>query len=132
MKISTKQIEIEAYVNSWVIKSLHLPSCSKRDYQLSGAGLVFKIDDNLSAVFKHPLNQIKLKMLIQKEFKGHAHGLDTCAIGYLKIGSLPIVWQIKTVCKETGELVKAKHFNHRSINFVVTAYRATCFAKLES
>jgi len=123
--------QIESYVNSWVIRSLDLRECGKRNYQLGGAGLVFKIDKRLADIFTKCINEMKLKLLIQKEFKGvQLHKYDTNELGYLSIGSIPIVWHITNVNKDDGKLVKTKHFQHQHINFVVTVYKATDFAKL--
>tara|TARA_B100000767_G_C19556015_1_gene446993 strand:+ start:365 stop:520 length:156 start_codon:yes stop_codon:yes gene_type:complete len=43
--------EVEAYVNSGVIKALHLRDTSERSYKLAKAGLQFVIDERLQAAF---------------------------------------------------------------------------------
>ncbi|KXJ57286.1 MAG: hypothetical protein AXW17_03310 [Colwellia sp. Phe_37] len=124
--------EVEAYVNSNVIKVLHLRDTIERSYKLAKAGLQFVIDERLEVAFSKKINEMKLKLLIQKSFKGPLHLYDECSIGYIKINGLPAVWHITTVDKKTGERVKAKHFQHQDIVFKVTVFKAVDFAKTNS
>ena len=75
---------------------------------------------------------MKLKLCIQKSFKGPLHNYDECNVGYISMNGLPAVWHITTHDKKTGERVKAKHFNHQNIVFKVTVYKACDFAKNQS
>jgi hypothetical protein len=125
----SKHCEIEAYVNSGVIKALHLRDTPERSYKLAKAGLEFVIDERLQAAFTKRINEIKLKTYIQKSFKGPLHLYDECSLGYIAINGLPVVWHITTNDKNTGEIVKAKHFQHQDIAFKVTVYKACDFAK---
>ena len=129
-KSISKHCDIEAYVNSSVIKALHLRDTPERSYKLAKAGLEFVIDEKLQADFTKKINEMKLKLFIQKQFQGPLYDFDTCEIGYIKIGSLPVAWHITTHDKKTGEKVKAKHFQHESIAFKVTVYKACDFAKI--
>lgn len=119
---------MEAYVNLWVIKSLHLPDCPKRSYQLAKGGLIF---DNKLTSFQTPDDEIKLKLFIQNVFKQkeQLHNLDTCAIRFFEIDEIHAVCLITTLCKKTGELVKAKHFNHEDISFKVTIQPQASYLK---
>lgn len=126
----SKHCEIEAYVNSGVIKALHLRDTPERSYKLAKAGLLFAIDERLQAAFKNRINEMKLKLFIQNSFNGPLHLYDECSIGYVNITGLPAVWHITTHDKKTGERVKAKHFNHQDIVFKVTVYKACDFAKI--
>jgi hypothetical protein len=121
---------VEAYVNSGVIKALHLRDTSERSYKLAKAGLEFVIDEKLQAAFTKRINEMKLKTHIQKSFKGQLHLYDECSLGYISINGLPAVWHITTVDKKTGEKIKAKHFNHENITFKVTIYKACDFAQI--
>ncbi len=123
---------VEAYVNSSVIKALHLRDTHERSYKLAKAGLEFVIDEKLQAAFKNRINEMKLKLCIQKSFKGPLHNYDECNVGYISMNGLPAVWHITTHDKKTGERVKAKHFNHQNIVFKVTVYKACDFAKNQS
>lgn len=124
--------EIEAYVNSGVIRALHLNDTPERSYMLGRAGLQFVIDERLQAAFDNRIDKAKLKIFIQKNFNGPLHLYDTSEVGYININGLPVVWHIKTHDKKTGEIVKAKHFQHESINFLVTIYKASDFAKIKN
>jgi hypothetical protein len=126
----SKFCAIEAYVNSGVIKALHLRDTPERSYRLGRAGLQFVIDARLQAAFKKRINEMKLKTHIQNSFKGQLHLYDTSALGYISINGLPAVWHITTVDKKTGEKIKAKHFNHENITFKVTIYKACDFAQI--
>jgi len=126
----SRHCEIEAYVNSGVIKSLHLRDTPERSYKLAKAGLQFVIDERLQAAFKNRINEMKLKLFIQNSFKNPLHDYDECSLGYINIKGLPAVWHITTHDKKTGEKVKAKHFNHQDITFKVTVYKACDFAKI--
>lgn len=128
----SRYCEIEAYVNSGVIKALHLRDTPERSYKLAKAGLEFVIDERLQAAFKKRINEMKLKTHIQNSFKGPLHLYDTSALGYISINGLPAVWHITTVDKKTGERVKAKHFQHQDIVFKVTVFKAVDFAKTNS
>lgn len=129
MIYKSRHCEIEAYVNSAVIKALHLSDTAERAYKLAKAGLMFVIDDRLQACFEKRINEIKLKLFIQKKFKP-LHLYDECNLGYININGVPAVWHITTVDKKTGEAVKAKHFNHENIVFKVSVSRATDFQKI--
>jgi hypothetical protein len=122
--------EVEAYVNSNVIKVLHLRDTIERSYKLAKAALEFVIDEKLQAAFTKKINEMKLKTHIQKSFKGPLHLYDTSELGYISINGLPAVWHITTHDKKTGERVKAKHFQHQDIVFKVTVYKACDFAKI--
>lgn len=113
-----------------MIKALHLRDTPERSYKLAMAGLEFVIDERLQAAFTKKINEMKLKLCIQKSFKGPLHLYDTSELGYININGLPVVWHITTVDKITGERVKAKHFNHQDIVFKVTIYKACDFAKI--
>jgi len=126
----SKHCEVEAYVNSGVIKALHLRDTTERSYKLAKAGLEFVIDEKLQAAFQKKIYEMKLKLLIQKNFNGPLHLYDECSIGYVSINGLPAVWHITTVDKKTGERVKAKHFQHQDIVFKVTIYKACDFARI--
>jgi len=126
----SKHCEIEAYVNSSVIKALHLRDTPERAYKLAKAGLVFEIDARLQACFKKRINEMQLKLFIQKKFNGPLHLYDECNLGYININGVPAVWHITTVDKKTGEAVKAKHFNHENIVFKVSVSRAIDFKKI--
>lgn len=128
MIYKSRHCEIEAYVNSNVIKALHLRNTPERDYKLAKAGLIFVIDDRLQACFEKRINEMKLKLFIQKKFNGVLHQFDECSLGYININGVPAVWHITTHDKKSGEIVKAKHFNHDCIVFKVTAYKASSFA----
>jgi len=125
----SKHCEIEAYVNSGVVKALHLRDTPERSYKLAKAGLQFVIDERLQAAFSKKINELKLKLFIQKNFKGPLHMYDTSELGYISINGLPATWHITTHDKKTGEKVKAKHFQHQNIVFKVTIYKACDFAK---
>jgi hypothetical protein len=128
----SKFCQVEAYVNSSVIRALHLRDTQERSYMLGRAGLQFVIDKRLQAVFTKKINEMKLKLFIQKSFHGPLHLYDECSVGYININGLPSVWHITTVDKKSGERVKAKHFQHESINFLVTIYKASDFAKIKN
>lgn len=130
MIYKSKHCEVEAYVNSSVIKALHLRDTAERDYKLAKAGLIFVIDDRLQACFEKRINEMKLKLFIQKKFSGPLYLYDTAELGYIKINGIPAVWHITTICKKTGVVVKAKHFNHENIVFKVSVSRATDFQKI--
>jgi len=113
-----------------VIKALHLRDTPDRSYRLGRAGLEFVIDERLQTAFSKKINEMKLKLFIQKSFQGPLHLYDECSLGYIKINGLPAVWHITTVDKKTGEWVKAKHFQHQDIVFKVTVYLACSFKKI--
>lgn len=129
MKYKSRFCEIEAYVNSGVIKALHLRDTPDRSYRLAKAGLEFVIDEKLQAAFSKKINEMKLKLFIQNSFRP-LHDYDECSLGYIKINGLPAAWHITTHDKKTGEKVKAKHFQHQDIVFKVTVYKACDFAKI--
>ena len=129
MIYKSRHCEIEAYVNSVLIKALHLRDTPERSYKLAKAGLQFVIDERLQAAFAKKINEMKLKLLIQKSFKGPLHDYDECNIGYISINGLPATWHITTHDKKTGKKVKAKHFNHENITFKFTVFKSVDFAK---
>lgn len=131
MIYKSRHCEIEAYVNSGVIKALHLRDTPDRSCRLGRAGLEFVVDKRLQDAFTNKINEMKLKLFIQKNFNGPLHLYDECNIGYVSINGLPVTWHITTVDKSTGERVKAKHFNHQDIVFRVTVYKACDFAKIK-
>ncbi|OUR59698.1 hypothetical protein A9Q74_16495 [Colwellia sp. 39_35_sub15_T18] len=126
----SKHCEIEAYVNSGVIKALHLRDTPERSYKLAKADLQFVIDERLQVSFSKKINEIKLKLFIQKSFKGPLHLYDTSELCYININGLPAVWHITTVDKNIGEMVKAKHFQHQNIVFKLTVFKACDFARI--
>jgi len=126
----SRYCEVEAYVNSSVIRALHLRDTQEQSYKLGGAGLLFVIDERLQAAFTKKINETKLKLFIQKSFNGPLHLYDTSELGYININGLPVVWHITTVDKKTGEKVKAKHFQHQNIVFKVTVFKACDFAQI--
>ncbi len=130
MIYKSKHCEVEAYVNSAVIKALHLRDTPERAYKLAKAGLIFSIDDRLQACFEKRINEMRLKLFIQKKFNGALHLYDECNIGYININGIPSVWHITTVDKKIGEEFKAKHFTHENIVFKVSVSRDTDFQKL--
>jgi hypothetical protein len=132
LKYKSRFCEIEAYVNSGVIKALHLRDTPERSYKLAKAGLEFVVNERLQAAFSKRINEMKLKLFIQKSFHGPLYLYDECSLAYININGLPAVWHITTHKKNTGERVKAKHFQHQNIVFKVTVYKAFDFAKIKT
>jgi hypothetical protein len=126
----SKHCEVEAYVNSAIIRALHLRDTDERAYKLAKASLLLVIDEKLQACFEKRINEMKLKLFIQKKFNGPLHLYDECNLGYININGVSAVWHITTHDKKSGKIVKVKKFNHENAVFKVTVYKAVDFAKI--
>jgi len=129
-----RHIDMAVYTNQHVVQAISMPGGPARDYKLRGMGVIFEIDQRLRDSFKYAISTPELIGLIQKQFKGASHTLDTCEMGYLNFGSLPICWHITTVNKTSGVYEKHRYLEEcgKHLAFKLTVYRATDFAKIES
>lgn len=128
-KGSNREVDMCVYLYRHVIDALAMLPSAARDYKLGGLGLVFEVDQRLQDCFKKRINEAKLKALIQQEFKGPLHELDTCVTGYLKIGELPICWHITTINKQTSKPEKFRYLKQsgKHLSYKLTVYRAFDF-----
>jgi len=127
-----REIDVSVYLNRHVIEALTMLPNSARDYKLGGLGLVFEVDERLHEHFDKRLDIAKVKDLIQRKFSGPIHKFDTCEIGYIKIGALPICWHITTVNRQSGKTEQFKYLKQcgKHLAYKMTLYKSIDFAKI--
>ncbi|MCW8833894.1 MAG: hypothetical protein OQK03_11275, partial [Colwellia sp.] len=126
--------EIAIYANRLIISALKARKCGWRDYKLNGSDLFFEIDGRLQAAFTKRINVEKLKTLIQESIKGRPnYKFDYIEFGYLSVGSLPVVWHITAIDKETKKTVKPEYFKgtRNKFDYLVKVYKAVDFQKIK-
>ena len=130
----TREQEIAIYANRLIISALKARKCSWRDYKLNGSDLFFEIDERLAAAFTTRINVEKLKTLIQQSLNHRPnYKFDYIEFGYVNVGSLPCVWHITAIDKQTKKTVKPEYFKgtRNKFDYLVKIYRAVDFQKIQ-